>query len=195
LTTALNSHQILEEVRYPAFKEFNTSGNFSFLLFRFHNTFDGVIGMDILQQIGAEIDLVKSQLRTTLTHLPICFQNKSNPQLYVLEPRSVKIIPMSVNLQNGTFLTEQKKFAPDLFSSEGLYQATDYISYIEVVNHSDSFKHIDVGTPIVVEKWEQDDFIKFNFSDSVKLQDKPDTNVFKQLHIERLCSRQKGANS
>lgn len=115
MTTALNSHQILEEVRYPAFKEFNTSGNFSFLLFRFHNTFDGVIGMDILQQIGAEIDLVKSQLRTTLTNLTICFQNKSNPQLYVLEPRSVKIIPMTGNLQNGTFLTEQKNLLGFVF--------------------------------------------------------------------------------
>lgn len=186
LKTALNSHQILEEVRYPAFKEFNTSGNFSFLLFKFHNTFDGVIGMDILQQIGAEIDLVRSQLRTTLTHLPICFQNKSNPQLYVLEPGSVKIIPMTVNLQNGTFLTEQKKIAPDLFSSEGLYQATNYISYIEVVNHSDSFKHIDLSTPIVVEEWKQDNVIEFNFFDYVKLQDKPNTNFFKQLHLEHL---------
>jgi len=39
---------------------------------------------------------------------------------------------------------------------------------------------------VVVEKWEQDDFIEFNFSDYVKLQDKPNTNVFKRLHLKQL---------
>lgn len=43
-----------------------------------------------------------------------------------------------------------------------------------------------MSTPIVVEEWKQDNVIEFNFFDYVKLQDKPNTNFFKQLHLEHL---------
>lgn len=41
----------------PIFEEFKQKGKLSLLLFKFHNYFDGLLGIDYLSKVGAKIDL------------------------------------------------------------------------------------------------------------------------------------------
>lgn len=57
-------------VDLPLFSEFNTNENFKFHVYKFHNVFDGLIGLDLLEKLKANVNLSNRVLVT---------QNAKNP--------------------------------------------------------------------------------------------------------------------
>lgn len=64
IKTVLNKHTLKEKAEFKALKEFKTNITFTFLLFKFHDYFDGLLGIDLLSQLKANIDLKNLVLRT-----------------------------------------------------------------------------------------------------------------------------------
>jgi len=64
IKTITQSHTILQEAHVPMFREFGGVGKMRLLLFKFHQFFEGLIGIDLLQQMKAVIDIEKGRFRT-----------------------------------------------------------------------------------------------------------------------------------
>lgn len=78
IKTVLNEHLLKEKAEFKSFKEFKVNTTFSFLLFKFHDYFDGLFGIDILSRLKATIDLDNHLLRTDTAQIPIRLkQNKT----------------------------------------------------------------------------------------------------------------------
>lgn len=109
----LNTYPLHKKANLILFKEFST--------IQFHDYFDGLIGIDILNQLEAIVDIPKQSLNTQTFNIQIELESKIVPTVHTIEEESKKIIPITVNLKNGTFYLN-----PPSFLKKYLYQA-DFI--------------------------------------------------------------------
>lgn len=91
ITTILNKYELNKEVKLQTFAEFKQPGELRFLLFNFHNYFDGLIGLDILSQLEASIDLGNNKVVTKNATIPLkCKPNFSSGKHII--PSNSKVI-------------------------------------------------------------------------------------------------------
>lgn len=57
IKTIFNTQFIKNEVTLKGLREFDTINRLSFLIFKFHSYFDGLIGTEIMKDLGMKIDL------------------------------------------------------------------------------------------------------------------------------------------
>lgn len=97
-------------VTLPCFPEFNDPGDIKFFIYKFHNHFDGLIGLDLLTKWEAKIDL-KDQTLTTLSAVnPIKMFNSRNVNLYedIVPAHSSKVIRLPINTLDGEVLVPEQ---------------------------------------------------------------------------------------
>ncbi|CAH0560391.1 unnamed protein product [Brassicogethes aeneus] len=93
------NYECEKEVRFkadiPAMPELCSNNNITFILFDFHNFFDGIIGLKELINLKFTIDLINKQLINHRTRIPIFYRNpkleRYKISLNALEVASVKI--------------------------------------------------------------------------------------------------------
>lgn len=101
-----------ETIEIPLFPLFQTDLIHKFYLFDFSKKFDGLIGLDLLTQLNAQIDLNSFQLITPNTTIPICYTNKishhdivknkfKEPYQILVPPRTQLITKIPVNTNQG----------------------------------------------------------------------------------------------
>lgn len=78
ITTIMGSTPINKEVVIPAFKEFRTQEKLHFYLFKFHNKFNGLIGVNLIIQLGIKIDLLNKKLVFPNHQIPLNFTINGN---------------------------------------------------------------------------------------------------------------------
>lgn len=79
LKTLQHQIEVFQKVRIPLFKELgNPNEQIDFLIIKFHNFCDGLIGNDLLQRFNATIDYKNNQLIFNENAIPLYFQNKEN---------------------------------------------------------------------------------------------------------------------
>lgn len=98
------THQHCADI--PIFPEFKQNVNLKFYLFKFHNIFDGLIGLDNLKLLNAQIDLINSKLITPVTTIPIKYQPSQVNQIFKLRinPHTQVIANVPVKQNNGDVL-------------------------------------------------------------------------------------------
>lgn len=93
----------------PIFPTFQTPGSHKFFLFDFSDKFDGLIGLDLIKQLNADLNFNTCTLKLPRANLPIC-HNIQNPLThnleysklnYIISPRSIQKIRIPVKLTNG----------------------------------------------------------------------------------------------
>lgn len=104
-----------EVATLPIFPTFQNSGFHKFYLFHFSDKFDGLIGLDLIQQLNANLDFNSRMFKLPNTTIPIRYednnQNKCNNLFsYIIEPRSIQKIHIPVNISNGFGIFPYKKF-------------------------------------------------------------------------------------
>ena len=62
IKTALGSQQTLFQATLPLFKEYNIHNEIDFILFDFHDFYDGIIGLSDLRKLNLNIDLINNVL-------------------------------------------------------------------------------------------------------------------------------------
>lgn len=160
--TVLNKHQLNSKVNVPSFVEFQENTNFEFFIFKFHNYFDGLIGLDILSKLNAKIDLENKQLITGNTVIPLLFKPNLTSGKFLITPRTKAIIKVPVDIENGNFFIPTILIQPEVTISTGVYNSENWYSIVEVNNMSNTDKVILIENPIKVQPLTNSYCIEFN---------------------------------
>lgn len=97
-------------ITLPCFREFNEKCDIKLFIYRFHNYFDGLIGLDLLEKLESSIDLKNKILITRNSNNPLHMYDSRNCNLYedIIPANTSKIIRVPINFNNGDVLvTEQ----------------------------------------------------------------------------------------
>lgn len=104
----------------PAFDVLKSKKNLKLHLFDFHEYFDCLIGMDILQNLGFTIDLANNILKNSSTEIKLQLRD-STSEVYKIEiyPECEQVIEIHVrNIQNGDVIIPEVKIG-DCYIKEG----------------------------------------------------------------------------
>lgn len=118
------------------FIEFNETGNIDFYIFKFHNYFDGLLGIDILSKLNAKIDLSTNSLITNNSIIQLFLKPNFTSGRYEVPPASKFIVKIPVDTRNGNFFVKKTYIQPFLYISEGIYNANNWYSVVEMTNES-----------------------------------------------------------
>lgn len=135
-------------------EEFKTKEPLEFLLFKFHDYFDGLIGLELMQQLKIRIDLAKSLLISPKVTIPLLFKLNYISQEYKILPRSKLIASVPVNIENGEIYLKPIILHGNLIIPEGVYYSNNHYAKVEVVNYSNKEQTFIIEHPIEGEKFE-----------------------------------------
>lgn len=102
INTVLQEHPISQMAILPIFEQ---EREFPFLMFDFHQFFDGLIGLNILTQLPAIIDIAQLTFTLPNTILP----------LREIKKESKSLIKVPVSVKEGPFLCEHIRLGDDFF--------------------------------------------------------------------------------
>lgn len=136
----------------PCFSEFQDSDFIKLFLYRFHNYFDGLIGLDLLEKWEAKIDLKNRLLITRNATNPIQMYDSSNVNLYedVIAANSSKLVRLPINLHDGeAFIPEQ--IVSNCVIRDCLTIVKNNRGILEIANPSSHDVVFSMNRPIVAE--------------------------------------------
>lgn len=194
IKTAVGSQMAKFQASIPAFPEFVTNYKIDFILFDFHDYFDGVLGLTDLINMNFNIDLCNKQLVGTNIKIPFsyrkaldtCFSFSVNPF-----EKIVKNMPVSV--YEGEILTKPGKIK-DLFLPQILTVAKEGFAPLEVQNHSDKNISVTLTEPIPVDSFESNSYEIFNienFVSNTKIKKKDNFEIDQALRTEHMNAEEK----
>lgn len=95
----------------PLFEEFNTNEFCKFHIYKFHNVFDGLIGLDLLQKLKASVNLSTKQLITEHAKNPILMMESGVHNLFeaMVKSNSTNVLKLPVKAKNGEILIPETK--------------------------------------------------------------------------------------
>ena len=122
-------------ITLPCFNEFNESDNIKLFVYRFHDYFDGLIGLDLLSKWEAKIDLKDFQLVTRTATNKIKVYNSRNLNLYedIIPANSSKLIRIPINAPDGDVLVNEQIFC-NCIIHECLTTVVNSRGYVELEN-------------------------------------------------------------
>lgn len=132
-TTTRNNYSI----NLPCFNEFQESGDIKLFIYKFHDFFDGLIGLDLLEKWEAKIDLKDKELITRNSNNPIRMYNSRNVNFYedVIPANSTKLLKIPINTQDGdAFINDQ--IISNCTINCCLTSVRNGRGFIEVTNHT-----------------------------------------------------------
>lgn len=97
-------------ITVPCFQEINDHDAIKFFIYKFHNHFDGLIGLDLLTKWEANINLKQLCLNTKSTVTPILLYNSRNVNLYedIIPANSTKLIRIPIDTPDSeVYVPEQ----------------------------------------------------------------------------------------
>lgn len=191
ISTILGSHQLDKKVSTPIFKEFQENGTMTFLIFKFHNYFDGLIGLDILTKLHAKIDLSNKTLVTRNSSIPLLFKPNLSSGKYTIFANTKTIVKIPVDYQNGDVFIKQTLIKPNLTISEGIYSAKEWYCPVEICNSSTNDQTLLIEQPLKVNPYSSSQFIEMNnFNFNCDITEKS-PEITKQISISHLNKEEK----
>lgn len=139
-----------------------------------------------MSRLKATIDLDNHLLRTDTAQIPIRLKQNKTTEAYVIEPQTKTVVALPVNIEKGEFFCKEIQVLRNVVITEGLYQASDNVSFMEVVNSGEEQQIIYLDSPLVVYKWPKEVFAEINVITEVSNNHPTDKIDFTQLRIEHL---------
>lgn len=185
IKTLFQTHEVTSQVTIKGLMEFKTREPLKFLVFKFHNYFDGLIGLETMQQLNIKLDFQKSTLETNGAIIPLIFKPNFISKNYTIMPRSKSNISVPVDVQNGDFYTKPIQVQDRLIIPEGVYQSHNWYALVEVVNFSDEERSFMIEQPIRVEKL-QDNYQVESYHSSVSNVSQTSQDISELIRIDHL---------
>lgn len=85
-------------------KEFGIETELEFILYNFHDYFDGILGIRDIQKLGLDIQLSNHKLINDYVEIPLAYRSEFNIQKIEIPPSSVVIKNIHTNIPDGTEL-------------------------------------------------------------------------------------------
>nr|CAH7755991.1 unnamed protein product [Callosobruchus chinensis] len=145
-------------ITIPSSKIFNLPDvNLKFHLFKFHQHFDCLLGLDNLKLLNSNIDLQKNLLVTPRVHIPLQYHKINSTNISInfitILPRSEQVIKIKVkNVDNGHAIIPYRKISC-LEIAECLTTVKNHEAICTVLNSSENGINLDVSDPIEVENF------------------------------------------
>lgn len=139
-------------VSLPCFVEFQDPDDIKLFVYRFHNYFDGLIGLDLLEKWEAKIDLKNRVLITRNATNPIRMFNSKNINLYedVIPANSSKLLRLPINVHDGdAYVPEQ--VVSNCLIRDCLTLVSNNRGYLEITNPSSHDIIFCLDRPLVAE--------------------------------------------
>lgn len=126
-------------IKIPCFPEFNSSDDIKLFVYRFHDYFDGLIGLDLLSKWEAKIDLKDQSLTTQFAKNPIHMYNSRNVNLYedIIPANSSKLVRIPINSVDGD-VHVQEQIICNCLISECITSVKNSRGILEVCNLTDN---------------------------------------------------------
>lgn len=164
INTLFQTHQITDQVTVNGLMEFKTREPLEFLVFKFHNYFDGLLGLELMQKLNIKLDFEKSTLSTKGTIIPLLFKPNLISKNYTVPPRSKIIMRIPVDKQEGDVYIKPIHIHELLVIPEGIYKAINWYALVECVNWSNKEQKCFVEQPIKAERLQDKYNIEINHS-------------------------------
>lgn len=122
-------------ITLPCFPEFRDHDDIKLFIYRFHDYFDGLIGLDLLGQWEARIDLKEGQLLTRAASNPIIMYNSRNVNLYedIIPAKTSKAMRIPINTADGDVLVREQVLC-NCIVHECITTVINNRGYIEIEN-------------------------------------------------------------
>lgn len=150
-THARSSHN--EAIYIPLFKTFKSFDKHKFYIYNVDARYDGLIGSDLLKQLGAVVDMENQVLRTKDVTIPIIY---NPPHEVVLEPRTETRVKVPVNLPNGEAVLDYVDFGKGVRMPSALVTCKDSFAYTVLQNASNDKVTITFERPFKVSEFQND---------------------------------------
>lgn len=97
-------------ITLPCFKELGDPDDITLCVYKFHNYFDGLIGLDLLNKWEAKIDLKDRFLITRFAVNPLQMYDSKNVNLYedIIPANSSKLIRVPIDTSDGEVLVHEQ---------------------------------------------------------------------------------------
>ena len=179
LKTALDTHIINKQIILKGLKEFKTNEHLQFLIFKFHNYFDGLIGSEIMKKLGVRLDFKNSILETDDVKIKILYKPNLISKVYKVSSNSKILCNLPVDVKEGDIYVETNNI--NLIISEGLYTCKNWYAIVEVINESNEPIEFSVEEPLKVKLVEKE-FYEFNNYNIINdFENKTDKSEIKDL--------------
>lgn len=132
-------------VEFNPFPQSKTSSKIRFYAFDFHNFFDGLIGYEALQQLGASINSSTNELILPDTKIKMNRKFSGNSMIEI-QAMETKFVNLQVKQDRGDFLiADDIEISPSIYVNSGIYDIKDGKVLISVTNKTNKDKKLAVG--------------------------------------------------
>lgn len=169
-----SSHKYSAEI--PASQIFNLPETkyLKFYLFKFHNIFNGLIGLDILKFLQANINFKDGYLLTPYAKIKLFFHGTQNPVYSInVSPRSQQLIKVRTSIQNGEVIIPHTKIQ-NCEIPESLTMAYNGEAITTILNSTTNSIVLDLSEPIEVYKLDRNEIENIDLN--LFTQNPPSTN-------------------
>lgn len=122
-------------ITIPCFREVKEQSDMTLFIYKFHDYFDGLIGLDLLEKLESNIDLKNKLLITRQSTNPLLMYDSRNCNLYedIIPANSSKLVKVPINFHDGeVFIPEQ--FLSNCTIGDCVTTVTSNRGIIEVAN-------------------------------------------------------------
>jgi predicted aspartyl protease len=151
IQTAHQISQHSESAYIPLPKTFKSQSWHKFYLFDFNKKYDGLIGVDLLRQLKATINLENKTLTLPTHTIPLhAMDNPPTHYSLTIEPRTEQIVKIPVNKNISTGVIEYTRFTNDLEMPTAYVRVRDNQAITTIINKSDKQATLTLTEPIEI---------------------------------------------
>lgn len=173
----------------PIFPCFNIDGCHKFFIFDFSEKYDGLLGIEFLKQIYANLDICNSILRTPYADITLFYnqfkndtcenknKNQFKPYTFSVPARTTQKIKLPVKQKNGTAIFNYIQFSDGVEIPESLITISNFSTYVMLTNAREKDINITINKPFDTEPI---------LENEVNFIEKMETNTELDFHIDTL---------
>ena len=150
----------------PSSKIFNLprAVGLKFYLFKFHDIFDGLLGVDNLEILRSNLDFGNGYLCTPNAKIKLLFQNTMrNLNQITVEPRCEQVIQIKTTNKNGEIIIPYQRIG-NCEIPESLSIAKNGLAITTILNSSTEKELLDFSIPIKVERFNRKEIESIDFN-------------------------------
>ncbi|VVC89254.1 unnamed protein product [Leptidea sinapis] len=118
----------------PLFSIFNDIGYHKFYIYNVDHRYDGLIGMDLLSRLSADICLKDKTLKTNRANIPIVYNTDHE---LLLDPRMEHRVRLPVNQKDGLAILDYKQFRDGVRMPTAIVKCENYFAPTVIQNTTD----------------------------------------------------------
>lgn len=201
IVTCAGSREANFKAHIPIFKEFfPLDDKLEFVLFNFHNYFDGIIGIRDLRKLDLNIDLKNKRLFNKRVSIPLHYRDEFDTQKIEIPPQSTEIKRLKINLPDCTVLIpEISNEDKSIIIPASILKIQDEFTHLEIINTGSKTKMFEINTDFLtpfVSNFNEIEYECFSIDQILTSNNKDDSNKdapYPKLRTDHLNVEEKQA--